>query len=85
MSNLAKPVKAGQGLLEAMEEFAGSLDPLDPHDRSFMLTDMRQAIESQPKIAMFFRELQIAWLQRGIKDIKNKVAQAKKRRKRPKP
>ncbi len=83
--NLAKPVEAGQRLLDAMQEFADMLATLNPPDRSFLLEELRQSIENEPKLAKFFRELQIEFLKRGIQDIKTKVTQAKTKNRKPKP
>ncbi len=83
--SLAKPVEVGRRFIDTMQEYADSLAPLDLSDRTFMLDELRRAIENEPKNAKLFRELQIAWLQRGIKDINNKVTEAKRRSKRPEP
>ncbi len=83
--SLAKPVEVGRRFIDTMQEYADSLAPLDLSDRTFMLDELRRAIENEPKNAKLFRELQIAWLQRGIKDIIIKERLDSTRSKRPEP
>ncbi len=80
---LTKPIETGRHLIETMVDWAETLEPLNPPDRVFVLNELLQAIDNAPKLTMLFGELQIAWLQRRMKEIRYREAQVKTRRKKP--